>query len=318
MRLFDRKMLGCYTVDMRFFPDDNDDLIPFETQLNYLPLPKKRIWELDFLRALCVVLMILDHLTMCIMMFAPTWYGTSNWYYLGFGNAFTRFCFEWVGSHRWRIAHSIVLVFFFGISGISCTFSRSNYHRGASLMCLALVYSLVTLILEYGLGFSGIFVTFGVLHFLASMILLYSLIDFLCRRDKRSVAICSVGLCAIALILYFCYTPPESTPIYFAFLFPPQDFWGNPSLFYDQGDVSPGDMFTIVRYLPYFFWGAAAGPFLYRTRESLLPKLDGKWNRPISFVGRHALIIFLIHIPVLMGLLSLLTYLFITPGNWGL
>ena len=303
---------------MRFFPDDNDGLIPFETQLNYLPLPKKRIWELDFLRALCVVLMILDHLTLCIMMFAPTWYGTSNWYYLGFGNAFTRFCFEWAGSHRWRIAHSIVLVFFFGISGISCTFSRSNYHRGATLMCLALVYSLVTLILEYGMGFSGIFVTFGVLHFLASMILLYSLVDFLCRRDKRSVAICSVGLCAIALILYFCYTPPESTPIYFAFLFPPEDFWGNPSLFYDQGEVSPGDMFTIVRYLPYFFWGAAAGPFLYRTRESLLPKLDGKWNRPISFVGRHALIIFLFHIPVLMGILSLLTYIFITPGNWGL
>ena len=311
-------MRGCYTVDMKLFPDDNDGLIPFETQLNYLPLPKKRIWELDFLRALCVVLMILDHLTLCIMMFAPTWYGTSNWYYLGFGNAFTRFCFEWAGSHRWRIAHSIVLVFFFGISGISCTFSRSNYHRGATLMCLALVYSLVTLFLEYGMGFSGIFVTFGVLHFLASMILLYSLVDFLCRRDKRSVAICSVGLCAIALILYFCYTPPESTPIYFAFLFPPEDFWGNPSLFYDQGEVSPGDMFTIVRYLPYFFWGAAAGPFLYRTRESLLPKLDGKWNRPISFVGRHALIIFLFHIPVLMGILSLLTYIFITPGNWGL
>ncbi len=302
---------------MKIFPDDNGGMIPFETQLRYLPLPKRRIWELDFLRGICVVLMILDHLTMCIDMFAPSWYGTSAWYYLDMGSALVRFCHQWTMSANWRIAHSVVLVFFFGISGISCTFSRSNYHRGASLMCVALAYSLVTLFDEYVLGITGSFVTFGVLHFLALMILLYSLVDLLCKRDKRSVAICSVGLCGIALILYFCFTPPENTPIVFAFLFPPYDFWGNPSLFFSQGDVSPGDMFPVLQYLPYFFWGAAAGPFLYRTRESFLPKLDGKWNRPVTFIGKHALVIFIIHIPVLMGLLALLSFLFITPGSWG-
>lgn len=302
---------------MKFFPDDNGGLVPFETQLRYLPLPKRRIWELDFLRAVCVILMILDHLTMCIDMFAPGWFGSSRWYLLGMGGSFVRFCHSWVASEQWRIAHSVVLVVFFGISGISCSFSRSNYHRGASLMCVALAYSLVTLFDEYVLGITGSFVTFGVLHFLALMMLIYALLDFLCRKNKRAVSICSVGLIGIALILYFCYTPPASTPKVFAFLFPPHDFWGRASLFYDQGEVSPGDMFTVVQYLPYFFWGAAAGPFLYRTRESLLPKLDGKWNRPMCFIGRHALVIFIVHIPVLMGILALLSYLFITPGSWG-
>ena len=302
---------------MTFFPDDNDGLIPFETQMRYLPLPKRRIWELDFLRGICVILMILDHLTMCVDMFAGEWYGASAWFALGAGNAFTRFCHQWVASDAWRTAHCVVLVFFFGISGISCTFSRSNLKRGAQLMAVAMLYSYVTLFDEYVLGITGSFVTFGVLHFIATMILLYTLVDFLCRHNKRAVAICSVGLCGIALILYFCFTPPSSTPIFFAFLFPPHDFWGNPSLFYSQGEVSPGDMFTVVEYLPYFFWGAAIGPFLYRTRESLLPRLDGKWNRPISFIGKHALLIFILHIPVLMGLLALLSFLFITPGNWG-
>ena len=303
---------------MTFFPDDNGGLIPLETQLKYLPLPKQRIWELDFLRGICVLLMVLDHLSMIVAMFAPSWYGLSYWYEMGMGDAFVRFCYEWVDSANWRIAHSVVLVVFFGISGMSCTFSRSNLKRGSALMAVSMLYSYVTIFINDVMGISGTTVTFGVLHFLSTSILLYALVDFLCRRNKRSVAICSVGICGISLLMYFCYTPPANTPIYFAFLFPPHDYLGNVSPFYTQSDVSPGDMFTMFQYLPYFFWGAAVAPFIYNDRRSLLPKLDGKWDRPFKFIGRHALIIFLAHLPVLMGIVCLVTYLFITPGSWGI
>ncbi len=303
---------------MRFFPDDNQGLIPFETQLNYLPLRSRRIWELDFLRGVCVLLMVLDHLAMCIEMFSYGWYGFTGWYSLGMGNAITRFCYEWVASEQWRVAHCVVLVVFMGISGISCTLSRSNLKRGSALMALAMVYTLVTVFIEDVLQITGVLVTFGVAHFLATAILIYALVDFITRHDKRISAIWSVGICGIGLIMYFCYTPPANTPEWLFFLFPPRDFWGNPSPFYLQADVSPGDLFTVFQYLPYFFWGAAIGPFIYRCRQSLLPKLDGKWNKPVCFVGRHALIVFLLHIPILIGILALITYLFITPGSWGL
>ena len=307
----------CYTNFMKFFPDDNGGLIPFETQRRYLPLPKQRIWELDFLRAVCVFLMVLDHLSMMIDMFAPSWYGRITWYDLGMGNAITRFCHEWVGSENWRVAHCIVLIVFMGISGMSCTFSRSNRKRGALLMAVSCAYSLVTFFDEYVLGITGSFVTFGVTHFLATAILLYALVDFFCKRDKRSVAICSVGIMGISLLLYFCYTPPANTPKIFFFLFPPRNYLGEPSLFYSQSEMSPGDLFTVFQYLPYFFWGAAVAPFIYNDRRSLLPKLDGKWNKPFCFIGRHALIVFILHLPIMLGLLSLISYIFITPGSWG-
>lgn len=302
---------------MTFFPDDNGGLIPLKTQRRYLPNSRTRIWELDFLRGICVILMVLDHAAMLIDYFSPSWYGIYGWYAQNMGNALTRFCYQWTNGDIRLIVHNVVLVIFFGISGISCTFSRSNRKRGALLMIVALLYTMVTIFDEEVLGISGEVVTFGVLHFLAVCILLYALIDFLCRRDARSVSICSLGIMAITLILYFCYTPPASTPIYFAFLFPPEDFWGNLSLFYRQFEVSPGDLFTVIPYAAYFFWGAVVAPFIYSERKSLLPRLDGKWNKPLSFIGRHALIFFLLHIPVIAGILALVSYFFVTPGSFG-
>ena len=57
------------------------------------------------------------------------------------------------------------------------------------------------------------------------------------------------------------------------------------------------------------------GPFIYPTRRSLLKKLDGKWNIPFTFIGRHALIFYLAHLVVLAGILALAGYA--KTGTWG-
>lgn len=292
-------------------------LITNNTKIVLLPKVKKeRIWEIDFLRGLCVVLMILDHLALLLSdFFGPSWYG-FGFYIFGEGDAFTRFCYTWIYSEAREIIHPIVLFVFFAISGISCSFSRSNFKRGLQLLVVALLYSACSYAAEQ-FGVSGVFVAFGVLDFLAVSILLYAVIDFFSKNNRLINVIVSAIIIIVTLCLYFLYTPPEDTPMIFAIVFPPYDYYGNPS-FYSQSSFSPGDLFTLIPYLSFFFAGTFLAPILYSKRRSLLPKLNGKWQKPVSFIGRHALIVYIIHVVLLAAILALISYLFITPGSWGI
>lgn len=291
-------------------------LISEDIYRRYVPKKRERIWELDFLRGICVILMVLDHLALLVgTFFAESWYG-YGFYRLGLGDSFSRFCYWWWESTDRTIAHNVVLVVFFAISGISSYFSRSNFKRGSQLLVVAILYSFVTIFDEYVLGITGEIVIFGVLHFLAVSMLIYALIEKFCKKDPRSIAICSVGVIGIVLILYFGYTPPQGTPAYLGVIFPPEDWQGNPT-FYSQTELSPGDLFSMIPYLAHFFLGALLAPILYGKRRSLLKSLDGIWNKPICFIGRHALLVYLLHILLSAGILALVSYIFITPGSFG-
>lgn len=292
--------------------------ISYEIQSRYIPR-RTRIWEIDFIRGICVLLMILDHLaTLLGDYFAVSWYG-SGYYLAGLGDAFSRFCYFWLhGCGARDVIHQIVLFFFIGICGVSCTLSRSNLKRGAGLGVIAILYSFCSLFADKVMGISDVTTTFGVLDFLAVCILLYELISWACKRDPYRTSIVSAGIMGIALILYFCFTPPESTPLFFGIIFPDEDFYGTASLFYKQSDISPGDLFPMIPYCVYFFCGVLLAPIFYGNRKSLLPKLDGKWNKPVCFVGRHALIIYLAHLVLLALILAAISFLFITPGDFGI
>lgn len=288
-------------------------------QITNIPRRKRsRVWEIDFLRGVCVLLMILDHLSILLAdYFGVTWYG-YGFYANGVGDAFTRACYAWQASYAREVIHPLVLFIFFSISGISCTFSRSNTKRGLQLLGVALLYTLGSYIGQEVLGISGILVTFGVLDFLAVSILIYSLVNFLCRENDLAIILVSIAIIIVTVCLFFCYTAPESTPKFFAFLFPRKDIHGNKALFYSQSEVSPGDLFPLIPWLSFFFAGVVIAKVLYPVRLSLLPCLDHSWHKPVCFIGRHALLIYILHVVLLAVILAGISYLFITPGDFGI
>lgn len=294
-------------------------LISENVSITLLPKRKKqRVWEVDFLRGICVILMILDHLAMLVGgWFGSSWYG-PGFAYRGVGDSFTLFCNHWINCAERDIIHPIVLFVFFSISGISCTFSKSNLKRGLQLLVVAIIYSIGSYIAQECIGMYGVFVSFGVLQFLAVCILLYALINMLGKNRALFDIGASIVLIVLTLCLYFCYTPPATTPKFFAFIFPPKDFYGNPSLFYSQMEVSPGDLFTMIPYTAFYFAGVLMGRIFYSVKLSYLPSLDRAWHKPVTFIGKHALIIYALHVVVMAGILALVTYLFITPGSWGI
>ena len=88
---------------------------------------KERAWELDFLRGIALILMLFMHFSWDVRYE----FGVNVFSYLEKG---------WF----WSFGHPVIVVLFVGVSGICCTFSRSNIKRGLKLLAAALTLTLVT------------------------------------------------------------------------------------------------------------------------------------------------------------------------------
>lgn len=252
---------------------------------------KSRIWELDFLRGICVLLMIWDHFMYNIaFIFGDAW-GTEG---------FLNFAIDyWTGGLR-TFFHPIIYCIFFVLCGISCTFSRDNLGRGIKALILAFIITVVTSIFNST-------IKFGVLHMLAFAMLIYYIINTLCRQNKRATSIACFVIGTAILIINLNYTnfPPDEIPEGWAFM----------ADWLMDGMYISADYFPILPNVGYVLIGASVGGYWYNEKKSLLPKLDAHgWYKPVSFWGRIALPVYILHQPVIIGILSFISYLAI--GDW--
>ena len=254
----------------------------------------RRIYELDFLRGFCILLMVMDHTFFDLAYyFYPQWFpgGEGSGFLYGAVTLIRTGYFPWIlRDVIWALA---VFNFVF-ISGISCSFSHSNLKRGLRLAAVAIGFTIVTYGVDLMMGHDDEYtIRFGILHLLATSILVFSLLKPIGRGPLIALALLAIGIG-----LKYAMVPLET------------DIQLVGVLFHSTSGFRSADYFPVFPWIGYFLLGAAIGPLLYPKKSSRLPRFGPRpWMEPVMFIGRHSLIVYVIHQPIIYGILSVLTRL---------
>lgn len=194
---------------------------------------------------------------------------------------------------------TLVAVFggiFVFISGSACLFSRNNLKRGAVCFGLGLGVTAITL-----LFLPSASALFGILHMLGINMMLFALLAPLVKKINPYIGI------AVCMLLFFLTYHTQSGYFSIFELFKielPKELYSTPFLFW-LGFPSPeffsSDYFPL---LPWFFCFFAGSFFGVLVKEKRLPQFFYRSHlRPLAFVGRHTLIVYVLHQPILYGIL---------------
>lgn len=254
--------------------------------------PLERIWELDFVRGLCVLMMVCDHLLYDLgFIFINDWFPDGEGGVIFVICSFARYVY-WQHPIR-LVLRAFALIGFIGICGISCSFSRSNLKRGLKLLGLALLITAGTALMDYITGEQRYLISFGILHMLSLSILLYAALSRL-----GNIPCLVIGLIIIALgwILGPGITDSDNFILF--------------ALGLTENGFS-ADLFNVIPYSGWFLVGASLGAIIYRQKKSLLPgRGKARFFRPFYWLGNHALLVYILHQPLIFALLFALGAIF--------
>lgn len=282
-----------------------------------------RFWELDFVRGLCVLLMVFDHFMYCMWGVLPEVNSVLGTDFLSKMQRVGSWYWNWEIRNNVRM---VVIVAFFVICGISCTLTRGNLRRAIPLALVAAGISWVTSVVENFI--EDTHVTFGVIHMLAVGIFLYAVLDEAAAavgsalgkgkasRIVREALRYLPGVVGILWlwILFANFAKFENVNGFWTILSLYDAPQGSTALEKDIYSVllyvrnnpsfSPGDYFPILPWCSAVLIGGIFGRLIYHTsaKYAFVP-LDGAWNKPVCFLGRHAAVIYVSHMVVIPVLL---------------
>ena len=271
------------------------------------PKSSQRIWELDFLRGVCVLLMVFDHFMFDIAgLFDTAWVATGKEGVI----QIVELAQEYIENSALRSTTQHIVVWIFALlCGISCSFSRSNLRRGVQASIIAGIITIVTYYIDED-------IKFGILHMFAFSILLWWLIDTICCHNKMITAgVCMfVGIMIITMNEGFMATYSKNPQAFASdnnLYFIGEFMLGNPRKFFS------GDYYPIFPTTGYMLIGASVSLFLYPKKKTLFPHL-GKydWYKPFAFWGKIAIWVYALHQVVVVVILAIISFIFITPGNF--
>lgn len=172
---------------------------------------------------------------------------------------------------------------FIVLSGVVSRFSRSNARRGARLLVISLGITLVTWLI-------GVPILFGVLHFLAVSILLYSAL----RRfwDKMPLW-AAVLLCVVGFVLLWNVAGGQAIDGIAGWLLFPFGWFAT--------GFRSADYYPLLPWIFLFFAGTSLGAW-FRQADTK-PAWFRDWKAGFfAGIGRRALLVYLLHQPILYGL----------------
>lgn len=225
----------------------------------------KRIWELDALRGLALLGMMGIHFVYDLVDLFGVWNWQQPAWYLCFKNNYG--------------------AVFFLISGISVTLGRHPVKRGAQVFLCGFLCTGVTLGM-YLLGFAGkgIIIYMGVLQCLGLCMMLWPLF-----RRCPDWALTALGL---AMMIAGWYLRTQAFP-----------FWLLTPLGFAPYGFTSSDYFPLLPNFGYFLLGAVVGKRAYAGRKSLFPRETPPLGL-FRWLGRHSLMIYLLHQPVLAAIVA--------------
>ena len=234
---------------------------------------KQRIWEIDALRGLLILCVIASH----------TLFYSS----------------EILGLFELPPLISFVMQYggllFVILSGLSATLGSRSLQRGIFVFAAGMVLTLGS----YAAVLTGILeqdmiIRFGVLHLLGVAMMLYPLL-----KKLTSPVLVLFGLAVVGIGYWIELSGlTVDTPLFFP-------------LGLHNREFSSGDYFPMAPHLGWFSLGIVLGRVLYREKKTRLPGVDEKnpFVRFFSFCGRNSLYIFVLHLPIVGGVMFLISML---------
>ena len=228
---------------------------------------KPRIWELDALRGVCILCVIVVHFLFDLSFFGGLDLTLPAWYV---------FIQEYGGA------------IFVVLSGVCVTLGSKSVRRGLIVFACGMLITAVTYGM-YRLGMSGadVVVKFGVLHLLGVCMLVYPAFK---KLPPATLTVLGLVIAITGYAIRGIIVPQH-------WLFP---------LGLTYEGFTSSDYFPLFPQLGYFLIGAAIGKTAYREKKTLLPGSFQKTPvaRFFCWCGRQSLFIYLLHQPIVYGLLE--------------
>lgn len=242
---------------------------------------QERLHLIDSLRGVAIIMMVFFHLFY------------SMKYLFGLELA-------WFSPPFSTVWQFIIASMFVGIAGFSSNLSHSNVGRALRLFSVAILITVVTWVASVDTP-----IKFGVIHCLAVCIFIYALVEPALKKvDPRILAV-------VALYMYYMtYSVQDGfltlAPSVHVML--PESLYSTQFLFwlgFPHERFASGDYFPLMPYFFMFLFGAALG--MIGSREGYASVLYKGRSGVLGFLGNHSLAVYLIHQPIIIGILFLIT-----------
>ncbi len=221
---------------------------------------RERIWEVDFLRGIAILLMVVFHLIFDLNEYLsyPLSYSDGFWYYIG------------------KAAASLFIL----LCGISAHLSGRTLRHGLIVFLWGMLLTVVTYIYV-----PALYIRFGVLHLLGLSLLSY---PFIRSWPPALALLLAIGVMAAGPTIAVTKAATD---------------WLLP-----VGVTSPAfaslDFYPLIPWYGLFLLGSLLGRLAYPQKATLLPAV--KCCSWLIVLGRHSLLIYLVHQPLLLVVLLLL------------